>query len=284
MAKKLNLKKGRAYAELLVSALLANLTGQVDITESKQLLVTNPKPNPLGLRVKAEPSILSCLMREYIGSAYLLMEHQAIASVFTGLDDLKQEEEIINAIDCLVKLELAIDERAKPPNKRKREFLISFQNSPCAHTHHRSNLIWLFQDWDAKNQEKENPVLAKSNPTIEISVDSVTSLFPMELYDYTRDRLKILQPFLPELKAIAFAQGWDASTLVLSLIRFLIANGKFDEVNNLLSLSENSLKTRSRELNLVISDRQYYLGLIHYQTEDFTAAEVFLNKEVERSS
>jgi hypothetical protein len=61
----------------------------------------------------------------------------------------------------------------------------------------------------------------------------------------------------------------------------LIANGKFDEANDLLSLSKNSWEARSPELNLVISDRQYYLGLIHIQKEDFTTAEVLLNKSRE---
>jgi tetratricopeptide (TPR) repeat protein len=212
---------------------------------------------------------------------------------FVELTELKQNNRVGNAISCLIKLQLAIDERAKPANKRKREFLLLLQHSPLDHSKCRHNLNWLFTVWEAKAPQAKQvtkpstslldlavvPVDAKTLKPLQSELLAlVASLFPQELYEYTQDRIKFLAPILPALRGISLNPSCDSSTLVLSLIRFWIANGKLDEANDLLGLSERSLTERSPELDLVIADRQYYLGLIYLQREDFATAEVLLNK------
>lgn len=289
--------KGRYYAELLVSALLAYTTSELEIKMNRQLFIKFVRTDLVSnaLRVKAEPIILVNLIKAYIATNCLPFQQEEIALKFTELTTLQQETEIKNIITCLISLKLAHDERAKGTNEKKRDFLLLLKHSPFNDSQRENNLTWLFKEWEKALAQQKKPLLIPSNQTdINSSPNSyielvnnfiltVAGTFPEELYAYTLSKIEDLTPIIPTLKAIALNHSEnlseDSFKIFLSLIRFCIATGKLDEAHNLLEISDNYLTKTSKDFDLEIAQRQHYLGVVYFQKGQYQEAEQCFIKE-----
>lgn len=282
MGKSLGKQKAQAYTPLLITAALVQCFYEFYEFNSSSGTIRPLKNDHYSLLIKADLNALTELVIAYHKSKHFLPHHQAIATEFNKLETTKQEQIVKDLIRYLFDLELAIN-YIPEANSKKRHFSIHFPYRLIEYrdpsTTIKNNLQWLMQQWQERSSIQNQPQL-----TITVNLDNVEhilNLFPKSLYDYTQNRIQVLTPIVSQLLQITQQNNPQySSELIIHLVRFLIANHQLTKANDLLNLSDCYLPKKSFHLDLILSDRDYYRGLICLKNKDLVSAETFLQQAI----
>ncbi|MBL1208163.1 hypothetical protein [Geminocystis sp. GBBB08] len=190
-----NYGKGKDYTQLLVSALLFCVSDELDFQEKCTIEPKITKDTCI-LLVKADIKTLVSLTELYFKSDKLIPTQRAIAEKFSTFNSSEKNEEVKNALRCLYTLNLVINQLGNVNNTTNRHFLLPLKYTPLL-DYVEDNLTWLLKSWEeAKSKLKtvESPSNLPFNDSLikenyQDLLQSVTQLFPKELYDYSCDRL-----------------------------------------------------------------------------------------------
>ena len=275
MAKSLGKSKARNYTQLLIRSLLLQNFEQLQLPLAPVSRIRRLKNHSNRLYVKSHLAELDKLIRFYISSEYLISEHQEIAIKFLNEENSKQI--VKDVISYLMDLSIAFSFIAEP-NSEDREFYIQFPYSLKEFVrideNIAKNLIWLMSEWDCKIKT------GQSRPTLDpLILNLILGLFPRSLSEYAQDRVKVVQPILAYVQNVAQKYDYQSSAeIVISLIRFLIANQRWEEAQDLLTVCDQILNKYPFDSDQLVSDRYYYQGLICLHKGQMEDAEKFLVK------
>jgi tetratricopeptide (TPR) repeat protein len=273
MAKSLGKNKARDYTKLLVRALLLQNFELLQFPTETASRIRPLKNQPKRLYVKSHLAELEKLIRYYIDSKYLPLEDREIATKFLNEENSKQS--VKDVISYLMDLSIAFSFIAEP-NSEDREFYIQFpytlKEFVRIDENITKNLIWLMSEWDCKIKT------GQSRPTLDpLVLNLILGLFPRSLSEYAQDRVKVLQPILAYVQNVAQKYDYQSSAeIAMSLIRFLIANQRWQEAQDLLLGCDRILNKYPFESDRLVGDRYYYQGLIYLHREQLEEAAKFL--------